>query len=105
MKRRPRQRDEAILDRTRILISIVQGLSVLAGVILVYFSCLNLGRSEAETRFLSFFTLVIGNFILTLINRSSLKPQKSLVVVFLVVCLSLVLIMTVPYLKKMFYFS
>ncbi len=105
MKRRPRQRDEAILDRTRILISIVQGLSVLAGVILVYFSCLNLGRSEAETRFLSFFTLVIGNFILTLINRSSLKPQKSLVVVFLVVCLSLVLIMAVPYLKKMFYFS
>ena len=104
MRKPPRPLDEPILNTNKILISIAKGLLVLICVLLVYFTCLNAGKNESETRLFSFLTLVLGNFVLTLTNRSSLKLQRSLVIVFVIVLLSLFVILSVPAIREMFYF-
>jgi Ca2+-transporting ATPase len=51
-------------------VSALQGLSVLTVVLAVYVAALQLGRSEAETRTLTFATFLISNLALIFTNRS-----------------------------------
>ncbi|MFP5278026.1 MAG: cation-translocating P-type ATPase [Acidobacteriota bacterium] len=70
MRRPPRHPREPLLSRGRILLSCLQGASVLAVVILLFAIALHRGESSVDARTLTFATLVIGNLMLILSNRS-----------------------------------
>jgi Ca2+-transporting ATPase len=71
MERPPRDAKELLLPRRHIILSSLQGASVMLVVIFVYAVALYRGESETNARTLTFATLVIGNLMLILTNRSS----------------------------------
>jgi Ca2+-transporting ATPase len=70
MKRQPRDSTEPLLSRSRLILSLMQGLGVLAIVLAVFAVSSQRGQSEDEARTLTFATLVIANVGLILVNRS-----------------------------------
>jgi len=70
MMRPPRPATQPMLNRRIVLLSVLQGLSVLAIVVAVYGLARFQGHGEAETRALTFTTLVIANLALIFTNRS-----------------------------------
>ena len=70
MERKPIRMGSALLDREGIWIAILQGISVLCGVLSTFFFSLSQGYSEERVRSLTFGTLMISNLLLILINRS-----------------------------------
>ncbi|MDE3186179.1 MAG: cation-translocating P-type ATPase [Acidobacteriota bacterium] len=70
MERPPRNPHEPLLSRRRILLSSMQGASVLLVVILLFAAAQYRGESEMTARTLTFATLIIGNLMLILTNRS-----------------------------------
>ncbi len=70
MRRPPRSPEEPLFGRRTLLISLLQGLSVLIFVGLVFGFSHWRGQSDAEARALAFTTLVISNLALILTNRS-----------------------------------
>ncbi len=70
MKRPPRKHDEKLFGPRIIVLSLLQGLGVLAIVFLVYASALYRGHSEPDARALTFTTLVVANLGLIFANRS-----------------------------------
>ncbi len=70
MRRPPRKPDERIFNRRNVVISMLQGLSVLLLVAGVFSLGHVRGMDETEIRALTFTTLVISNLALILTNRS-----------------------------------
>jgi Ca2+-transporting ATPase len=70
MRRPPRGPSDPLLSRRHILLSTLQGASVLLVVILLFLVTLHHGGTEMEARTIAFATLVIGNLMLILTNRS-----------------------------------
>lgn len=70
MDQPPRGLGEAILSRRVLVISALQGLTVLAAVLSVFLWAVNTGRPDEVVRSLTFAALVIGNLSLILVNRS-----------------------------------
>jgi Ca2+-transporting ATPase len=70
MRRPPRDAKEPLLGRRTVVLSILQGLSVLAVSTFVFVFARNLGHSENAARALAFTTLVIANLGLIFTNRS-----------------------------------
>ncbi|MFA4844753.1 MAG: cation-translocating P-type ATPase [Candidatus Margulisiibacteriota bacterium] len=70
MRRPPRPLNDRLFDRASLLISLLQGLSVLAVVMVIFLLALYLGKSEAEARSLTFATMVFANLMLILTNLS-----------------------------------
>lgn len=113
MNRSPRGIREPILSKKKIVASVLQGVAVLLLVIAVYLFAIQAGKSDAEVRLMSFVTLLIGNFILAFLNKSwkaksfseLLLENKSFIVVFLVVLTVFSLVLVVPTLRDLFYFS
>ncbi len=113
MKRPPRSPLEPLLSRRRILLSSLQGASVLLVVILIFATALHLGESETNARTLAFATLVIGNLMLILANRSWTRmisatlraPNPALWWVVGGAAAVLVLAIYVPFLQSLFRFS
>ena len=70
MRRPPRDPCEPLLSRRRLILSSLQGASVLLVVILMFVTALHRGETEMNARTLTFATLVIGNLMLILANRS-----------------------------------
>lgn len=66
----PRPFTSTFLSLHEMTISIVQGLVITAGVLLMYRYGIQNGYDEAGTRSLVFTTLVLANIFLTLVNRS-----------------------------------
>jgi Ca2+-transporting ATPase len=113
MKKAPRKSTEAILNTRNLIVSGLQGLCVLALVITVYLLSINAGKPDGEVRLLSFGSLLILNFFLTIINKSmkdkSLKDllteNKALIIVLFAIIIFFSLILNIATLKRMFYFS
>ena len=113
MRRAPRQAGEPLLSRRRIVVSVIQGLSVLLVVFLVFAVARYRGESETTARTLAFAILVIGNLMLILTNRSwtlpiitTLRtPNRSLGWVVIGAAALLVLVVYVPFLQALFRFS
>jgi len=113
MQRAPRKAGEPLLSRRRIVMSVLQGLSVLLVVFLVFATARYRGESEATARTLAFAILVVGNLMLILTNRSwtlpiiaTLRiPNRSLWWVILGAAALLVLVIYVPFLQTLFRFS
>ena len=64
MEKPPRPASEGLFGRRQVVLAIVQGVAVSAGVLLVYILALDRGIAEMESRGLAFATLVSANLIL-----------------------------------------
>ncbi len=113
MRRPPRKPDEPLFGKGVIIISVLQGLSSLVVVLLVYMTARGLGRAENEVRALTVMTLILSNLALILANRSWTRtiwgtlrsPNAALLWVLGGTCIFVLLILYVPFLRSMFRFS
>ncbi len=70
MKKSPRDLGAALFNRKAFIFSLLQGISILAVVFLVYIFALYLDKGELEARTLAFATLVFANIVLIITNLS-----------------------------------
>jgi Ca2+-transporting ATPase len=70
MRRPPRRPDDPLLSGRRIILSALQGASVFLVAIALFIVTLQRGGDESQARTMAFDTLVIGNLMLILTNRS-----------------------------------
>lgn len=71
--RSPRNRNAGLFARGDLLISILQGVLIAAGVLTLYHIYMNSGHTVQETRSIVFTTLIISNVFLTFTGRSFTK--------------------------------
>jgi Ca2+-transporting ATPase len=111
MKRPPRNLKDRLFGKKNFLMSFFQGVSVFIVVTIIFLWSLYYGnKNENEARTLAFITLVIANLLLIVVNlswsRSRLKTNnKALWFVIGVAILSLILVLSIPALRKLFHFS
>ncbi len=113
MNRPPRNPKEPLFSKRVLLLSTLQGLGVLAILLIVFGVCLGRGQGELEARTLTFTTLIIANLGLMMTNRSwtsSLgkiirSPNKALWWVTGSAVIFLGLVLSVPFLREIFRFS
>jgi Ca2+-transporting ATPase len=113
MRRPPCDPKEPIFDRRTIILSLLQGASVLLIVLGVFSIALYRGQGELDARALSFTTLIIANLSLILTNRSWLRtildswrsPNAALWWVLMGAVAFLGLVLYVPLLRSLFRFS
>lgn len=74
MDQPPRRLGEPVIGRRIVVIAVLQGLSVFAAVLGIYLWSVLADRPDAVTRSVTFATLVIGNLLLILVNRSWRLP-------------------------------
>jgi Ca2+-transporting ATPase len=77
MRRPPRNPRAHLFDRRVLGVSVLQGISVLVVVLVMYVLALRLGQSERETRTLTFATFLVSNLGLIFTNRSWSKVIAS----------------------------
>lgn len=70
MLQQPRRMTETFLNWRELSMSIVQGLMITAGVLLVYQWAVHNGKDEPITRAMVFCALIFANIFLSLVNRS-----------------------------------
>ncbi len=113
MNRPPRNLQERMFGRKNLALSMVQGISMLIGVIVVFLYALYMGKGEVDARTLTFATLVISNLTLIVANLSwsqsiikTLSSENKALRYVLVGALSgLLLVLYVPALRSLFRFS
>jgi len=113
MRRPPRSLQDKLFGRKSLTLSLLQGTSMLAGVIIIFLYSLDMGKGEVEARTLTFATLVIANLTLIVANLSwsqslikTLKSKnKALKIVLVGALLGLLMILYVPSLRSLFHFS
>jgi Ca2+-transporting ATPase len=113
MKRPPRNSKEPLFNKRTLMVSMFQGFSVLAILLIVYCITIYRGQGESDARALTFTTLVIANLGLIFTNRSwsrtilgTLRSKNNalwIVVAGALVFLGLVLL--IPFLRGLFKFS
>jgi len=113
MTRPPLRSDAPLFGRGIVIISLLQGLSVLAMLLGVYIFALKRGQSEEDARALTFTTLIVANLGLIFANRSWSRlvvetlraPNAALWWVTGGAALFLGLALKVPFLRGLFSFS
>ncbi|OEU42105.1 ATPase [Methanosarcina sp. Ant1] len=113
MNRPPRNLQERMFGRKGLALSLLQGTSMLAGVIVVLLYALYMNKGEVEVRTLTFATLVVANLTLIVANLSwsqsiikTLHSENKALRYVLVGALSgLLLVLYVPALRNLFRFS
>jgi Ca2+-transporting ATPase len=113
MKRPPRNPNKKFFGGNKLLFSIFQGFLLLMMVVAVYYISLRENHTEGEIRAIAFSSLIIGNIFLILTNLSKTRSFFSvfternfavLIILFTAFAM-LILIISVPYLQKIFYFE
>jgi P-type Ca2+ transporter type 2C len=113
MKRPPRDPRQRLFGHKLIVISLLQGFSILAITIGVYLITIYRGQGEMEARALTFTTLIIANLALIFTNRSWSRnalsiirtPNTALWWVMGGAITFLLLILNVPFLQLLFHIS
>ncbi len=113
MDRPPRNLRERMFGRKNLALSLVQGTSMLAGVIVVFLYALYAGKGEVDARTLTFATLVISNLTLIVANlswsqsiiKTLFSENKALRYVLVGAISGLLLVLYVPALRNLFRFS
>jgi Ca2+-transporting ATPase len=113
MNRPPRDPKEPLFGKRILLLSLLQGVFVLLASLAILGYSLHQGASETEARALTFFTLVIGNLGLILVNRSWQhtvlgmlnSPNPALWWVIGGAFSFLLLALTLPFLREVFHFA
>jgi Ca2+-transporting ATPase len=109
-QRSPRTATAVFLKLSELSISIVQGLIIAVGVLIVYYLSIQEGLNESTIRTLVFSTIVLSNIFLTLENRSfeqsllSTLRYKNSLIYFIIALTGLLLglILTVPFMRNLF---
>ncbi|WP_153394616.1 cation-translocating P-type ATPase [Chryseobacterium vaccae] len=70
MQRPPRVLTDTFLNWGELMVSIIQGLVITAGILWIYQHSVHLGNDEPTTRAWVFSTLIFANILLSLVNRS-----------------------------------
>lgn len=70
MLQKPRPFSSTFFNWNELFTSVVQGLAITAGVLLVYQMAVNGGANEATTRTMVYTALITANIVLTFVNRS-----------------------------------
>lgn len=70
MLKPPRALTDTFLNWRELTISVIQGLTITAGILFIYQYAVQQGNDEATTRALVFSTLIFANILLSLVNRS-----------------------------------
>ncbi|WP_185152936.1 cation-translocating P-type ATPase [Elizabethkingia anophelis] len=70
MKKPPRALTDTFLNWKEVMVSIVQGLIITGGMLLIYQYSVIEGNSETKTRAVVFTTLIFANILLSFVNRS-----------------------------------
>jgi len=113
MNRPPRDLKQPMFNKQMFALSLLQGLSILTTVFIVFLISLHYGLGEKEARTMAFMTIVFGNLMLIVINLSHtdnfidiLKSKnRSLFLVLFGAFGFLLLILNIPFLRNIFYFS
>jgi len=113
MSRPPRRLDEPLFNKRTVVVSLLQGLSVLVIVAVVFVVALLRGQGEQDARTLSFTTLIIANIGLILTNRSwsgtilstMRSPNAALWWVLAGALVFLGAVLYFPFWRNMFHFS
>ena len=113
MLQKPRPFTNTFFNFQELGVSILQGLMITAGTLLVYQFSVHQGFSESTTRTMVFTSLIAANIFLTLVNRSfyysiitTLKYKNNLVLIIIGITLTLSgLLIFVPILARFFGFS
>jgi len=113
MSNPPRRLDEPLFGKKTVLMSLLQGLSVLLVVLAVFGISNYIGHSEAQARALTFTTLIVANLGLILVNLSWSSSiikvlrtkNKSLWWILGGTVAFLFLVLYVPFLRNLFKFS
>lgn len=113
MKRPPRSPKQPLFDRTTLMLSLLQGSSVLLVVLGVFAAAMYRGETETNVRALTFTTLILANLALILTNRSWTRtilnmwrsPNPALWWVVLGAAVFLAAALYVPSIQALFRFS
>jgi len=113
MNRPPRELKQPLINRPTFILSLLQGLSILSIVFIVFLISLYYGLGEKEARTLAFMTIVFGNLMLIISNLSQTEnfiqifknKNQSLFYVLGGTTFFLLLILNIPFLRNIFYFS
>jgi len=113
MRRPPRDPRKPLFNGSMVALSLLQGLSVLMILLVVFLISLYRGQGVQEARALTFTTLVVANLSLILTNRSwsrtiwaTLRSANiALGWVFGGAIILLLLVLYVPFLRKLFHFA
>ena len=113
MRRPPRRRDARLFEPGLLLVSILQGASLLVVALLVFRIGWRESGSEAAGRTLAFSALIAGNVALILVNRSWERSALATLArhnlaawcVILGASLTLTLVLCVPFLRTLFRFE
>jgi Ca2+-transporting ATPase len=113
LKLPPRDRSEGLFRNDELLISIVQGLIIAAGILILYYIFMNNGNTLSETRTIVFTALIISNIFLTFVNRSftktitkTIRYKNNLALpVIIISSLFLCAIILVPFVRNLFELS
>ncbi len=113
MRRPPRKTKEPIFNRRTVIMSLLQGIGVLAVTLAIYGYNIQTGRGVLEARALTFVTLVLANLGLILCNRfrrnviASTFTSKNMAVRWIIAATLafLVLIVYIPALRGIFGFD
>jgi Ca2+-transporting ATPase len=80
MKRPPRNIRHSVFNRKTVSISLLQGLSVLLAIFMLFVYAIKSGRVEEEARSFAFASLVLANLMLIIVNLSWSKSFHKIVV-------------------------
>ncbi|MDD5594319.1 MAG: cation-translocating P-type ATPase [Candidatus Margulisbacteria bacterium] len=113
MKRPPRKLNEPLFSRRAFMMSLLQGLSVLAVVFFIFIWGLYIGKGEAEARTLAFTSLVFANLMLIFTNLSWTQNvfrivragNRALWFVTAGTMTALILVLYLPVLRDLFHFQ
>ena len=113
MSRPPRDPQDPLLSRTRMILSALQGASVLAAVVALFAFALHRNQSEMTIRTITFTTLILGDLMLILSNRSWTRtiwatlraPNPALFLIVGGAFSMLILVTVVPFLQELFRFN
>ena len=113
MQRAPRNLKEPLFNRRTLILSLIQGLSVLGIVFFVYIFALELKLGENEARSLTFTTIVFSNLMLIITNLSwkdqffQILKNKNQALFWVLggTVVFLLLVLYVPFLRNLFHFS
>ena len=113
MARPPRDPKAPLFGLALVVRGLLQGSVVLAAALAVFLAGVGGRHGEDAARGMAFVTLVLGNLVLVMANRSlgssgfraAPRPNKALGFVVLVTLLALVLTIEVPWLRDLFGFA
>ena len=105
MKVSPRSPTESLFSKKVFVPSLVQGLSVLTALILIFAIALHRGQGEFDARALTFTTLTISNLMLIIASQKKWYKNKTVAWIIATASLLLGCVLYIPYLRELFRFS